>query len=478
MFHQIYELMVLGMHSLISYLRRNRSAPIWRTLIITCVRWLAYNPAMISRQLSVAVAGLFLLVAAPSLAQNALPAATIASIDRAVNDLLATTGAPSASIAVVTNGSVTHVGAYGLAKTEPPTRATPGMRYSIGSISKQFTAAAILLLVEDGKLSLDDKVGRWLPELTRANEVTVRHLLSMTSGYQDFWPQDYVMPGVLKDTTPDDILRGWARKPLDFDPGTKWQYSNTNYVIAGLIAERVSRKPLVEFLRERVFEPLGMTSVVNTDQAALPDRDPMRYMRYGLARPRPAPKEGRGWMFAAGELAMTARDLAAWDIAMMNQTALAPQSYLEMQKVTLLKNGAPTIYGLGVSVAMVEGRRRISHTGEVSGFTARNDVYPDERAAVVVMVNLDATEASSVMASRIANILFAGTDPPSVVEQARRIFDDLQRGGVDRSMLTDNANAYFSEQAVKDFEESLKPLGPPDAFTQTSRIPPAERVGG
>ena len=112
--------------------------------------------------------------------------------------------------------------------------ATTEMRYSIGSISKQFTAAAILLLAEDRKLSLDDKVAQWLPGLTRANDVTMRQVLSMTSGYQDFWPQDYVMPPMMLPTTAQQIMNGWAKIPLDFEPGTKWQYSNTNYVIAGV----------------------------------------------------------------------------------------------------------------------------------------------------------------------------------------------------------------------------------------------------
>jgi CubicO group peptidase (beta-lactamase class C family) len=98
-------------------------------------------------------------------------------------------------------------------------------------------------------------VAKWFPELTRANEITVRQLLSMTSGYQDFWPQDYVMPDMLKDTTPAAIMKGWAQKPLDFEPGTRWQYSNTNYVIAGQIVERVSGQPLLAFLRARVFGP-------------------------------------------------------------------------------------------------------------------------------------------------------------------------------------------------------------------------------
>src|SRR5205085_8841141 len=142
-------------------------------------------------------------------------------------------GFPSASVALVKNGQVAYIKAYGNAKLDPQTAARPDMRYSIGSISKQFTATAILLLQEQGKLSLDDKVAKFLPTLSRANEVTIRQLLSHTSGYQDYWPQDYVMPMMLQPTTAERILDGWARKPLDFEPGTKWQYSNSNYVTAG-----------------------------------------------------------------------------------------------------------------------------------------------------------------------------------------------------------------------------------------------------
>src|SRR5437763_66547 len=173
-----------------------------------------------------------------------------------------------------------------LGEQEP---AVPSMRYSIGSISKQFTAAAILLLAEEGKLSLDDKVGCWLPDLTRPNEVTIRQLLSMTAGYQDYWPQDYVMPDMLAPVTASAIAQGWAKKPLDFEPGTKWQYSNTNYVIAGMIVQRVAGMPLLEFLQKRVFEPLHMTSVSDIDSAPLGDSDPTRYMRYALGPPRIAP---------------------------------------------------------------------------------------------------------------------------------------------------------------------------------------------
>src|SRR5438105_9198050 len=210
-------------------------------------------------------------------AQTQLPTDLIEKIDKVATDALTRTGVPSASIAGVKDGQVVYVKAYGDARLEPKTPATAEMRYSIGSISKQFTAAAILLLQEQGKLSLDDKVGKFIPDLTRANEVTIRQLLSHTSGYQDYWPQDYVMPMMLQPVTAQKILDMWARKPLDFEPGTKWQYSNTNYVIAGVIIEKVARMPLLQFLQEKGFTPLGMKSIFNTDEGPLGENDPRGY---------------------------------------------------------------------------------------------------------------------------------------------------------------------------------------------------------
>ena len=406
-------------------------------------------------------------LALPVAAQDSLPADMRAAIDKAATAILTKTGAPSASIAVVKDGRVAYAQAYGLANFEAKTPATTQMRYSIGSISKQFTAAAVLMLAEEGRLSLDDKVVRWLPELTRANNVTIRQLLSMTSGYQDFWPQDYVMPGMLQPASAQDIMNGWARKPLDFEPGTKWQYSNTNYVVAGAIVERAAGMPLIDFLQKRVFGPLQMTSIFNTDLAPLTDQDPQRYLRYGLGPLRPAPKEGKGWMFAAGELAMTPGDLAKWDVSMIDQTVLRPESYREMEKEVQLANGVGSHYGLGVSLSLVDGRRLISHGGEVSGFTAENDVYPDDRAAVAVLTNIDAASAASQIATKVANILFAPAGSEGALDQAKKIFAGLQKRQLDRMLFTDNANAYFSETALKDFAATLQPLGTPTEFTQT-----------
>src|SRR5207249_4898420 len=188
---------------------------------------------------------------------NSLPVEVTKEIDEAATKILSESGVPSISIAVVKDGILAYAKAYGLADIASHRPATTSMIYSIGSISKQFTAASILLLAEEGKLSLDNPVGRWLPDLTRANEVRIRQVLSMTSGYQDFWPQDYVMPSMMKPASPEEILKGWAQKPLDFEPGTKWQYSNTNYVAAGVIVERLDGMSVLDFLHRRVFDPLG-----------------------------------------------------------------------------------------------------------------------------------------------------------------------------------------------------------------------------
>ena len=404
-----------------------------------------------------------------SQAQNTIAPDLREKIDKAAQQVLAQTGVPSASIAVVEDGKLAYLQTYGLARLDPKTPARSEMRYSIGSISKQFTAAAVLLLQEEGKLSLDDKVAKYIPDLTRANEVSVRQLLSHTSGYQDYWPQDYVPPFMLQPITAQKILDLWARKPLDFDPGTKWQYSNTNYVIAGLIIEKVSGMPLLPFLQQRVFAPLGMKSVANIDQNKLGDTDATGYMRYALGPLRIAPKEGTGWLFAMGELAMPAGDLAHWDISIIDRQLLKPASYDEFETEVRLKNGLGTQYGLGLDVLSQADRRALAHSGEVSGFTAENIVFPDDRAAVVVLTNQDAARASGEIAHQISTLLFTNNDASaaSKTEQARKIFDGLQRGTIDRSLFTDNANSYLDQRALQDFAAGLSPLGAPQAFVQT-----------
>jgi len=400
-----------------------------------------------------------------------LPPELQQKIDQIATDTLAKSAGPSISIAVVKNGRIAYVHAYGNASLDPVTPATPDMRYSIGSVSKQFTATAILLLQEQGKLSLDDKVGKFIPDLTRANEITIRQLLSHTSGYQDYWPQDYVFPIMLQPISAQKILDMWARKPLDFDPGTRWQYSNTNYVIAGVIIEKASGMPLVQFLQQKVFAPLGMKSVVDVNEAKLGSADPVGYLRYALGPLRPAPKEGKGWLFAAGELAMPAEDLAKWDISIIDQKLLKPASYLALESNTLLNSGVGTDYGLGIGVHSQAGHRALAHSGGVSGFTSQNVVFPDDRAAVVALTNEDSSGASTAVARDIARLLLDKDDPEAAEKtaQARKIFDGLQHGTLDRSLFTSNANSYFDQRALQDYRDSLGPLGTPEQFVQLNQ---------
>ena len=409
---------------------------------------------------------LLAMLASPAAAQQLTPGER-ARIDSAALNVLAATGAPSASLALVRGGEVVYEQAYGEGRTG--TRATPAMRYSIGSVSKQFTATAILLLAEDGKLSLDDKVSRWFPRLTRANEVTLRQLLSMTSGYQDYWPQDYVFTAMQAPATADAILDRWAKQALDFEPGTNWQYSNTNYVIAAAVVERVAGMPFMEFLRQRIFNPLRMTTVADFDASPLLPQDAGGYLRNAIGPLRSAPKEGKGWLFGAGQLAMTARDLATWDLSLINQAVLKPASYRELMTTMVLTGGTATGYGLGVNVGMAGGRRRISHGGAVSGYTTTNLVYPDDKAAIVVFTNIypGGGGAAGQIAARIAAILLAPTDTTEAPAQelARRVYDSLAKGTIDRSLFTANANDYFTAEVLADYGASLGSLGTPTEFT-------------
>jgi D-alanyl-D-alanine carboxypeptidase len=184
-----------------------------------------------------------------------------------------------------------------------------------------------------------------------------------------------------------------------------------------------------------------------------------------------APKEGKGWLFAAGELAMPTSDLAKWDIAMIEQKLLQPESYRAMQTEVELRNGRATGYGLGISVGSSRGHRVLSHGGEVSGFTSHNSIFPDDRAAFVILTNQDAVSAEGIIADGIAAIIFPATQqaPPAIVQRYREVYDALQHGQIDRSLFTDDGNFYFNDEALKDFASSLGPLGAPDSFAQAGQ---------
>src|SRR5207237_552012 len=173
-----------------------------------------------------------------------------------------------------------------------------------------------------------------------------------------------IIPEWLKPTTPRAILDRWARKPLNFDPGTRWQYSNTNYVLAGEIFEKISGRPLLSFLHDRIFEPLGMQSASSCLEAS--PSDAAAYTRYALGPARPVQREASGWYFAAGELCMTPSDLARWDIAFLQKKILSGASYAEFTQEAKLNNGNLTHYALGLQLGDLNGIPMIYHGGEVS----------------------------------------------------------------------------------------------------------------
>jgi len=389
-----------------------------------------------------------------------------AHLDAIAAGVMQQRGIPSASVAVVQSGKLVYVHAYGRAHIDPDKAATPEMRYSIGSISKQFTAAAILILQEQGKLRLDDPVGKYVSGLTRGDEVTIRQILSHTSGYQDYWPEDYLMKAMEQPTTAQEILDRWGKKPLDFEPGTQWQYSNTNYVIAGLIVEKMAGQKLMDFLQEHIFHPLAMRSAWDSDQTQLTQADATPYIRYALASLRQAPKEGAGWMFAVGELAMTAHDLALWDESLIARNLLQPESYQELFTEVKLKDGKGTQYGLGVVVGDLDGHRDISHDGEVNGFVSDNEVLVDDGVAVVVLTNHLGVGAGAI-ARRSASTL-AGPKQSPEEQEMLALYRGLQKGKLDRSKLAPNLDAYFDAPTVADFENSLGPLGDPLTFRQVA----------
>jgi CubicO group peptidase (beta-lactamase class C family) len=416
------------------------------------------------------------LLAAPATASaQALTQAESQRIDGIVTEALAQSGVPSASIAVVRGGRIVLAKAYGKASETIPI-ATAGLPYQIASNSKQFTAAAMLLLEDEGKLSLDDTVAKYLPGISGGDRITLRQLLSHTSGLQDYWPHDYSFVAMSKPVTPRGIIDRWARKPLDFAPGTQWQYSNTGYVVAGQIIEKVSGQPLFDFLKARIFTPLGMTSVIDQDKAIGP-KFPQGYKRFALGPVRVDTPAAPGWLYAAGELSMSASDLAKWNIARMNRSLLPADDWAAQETAVKLNDGKDTGYGLGVSIRQFDGRPMIEHSGESVGFLSENMVFPDQKTSVTVLTNSWFGNAFVLMAQGIARTVLPPAQAADSVDaayltKAQTVFGQLAGGTLDRKLLTDNANYYFTPTALADYKSSLGPLGAPVRIVQQGSAQP------
>ena len=426
-----------------------------------------------------------------SAAQQLAPAQQ-SRLQGAVQQVVDTTKVPSAVVGVSRGGRVVYVQAYGDAilsqnRGTPAVRAGQAMAYPIGSISKQFTAVCILLLQERGVLRLDDPVARWFPNLTRAHDVTIRNLLTHTSGYSDYAPQDYTIPAWTQPTKPVELVTEWASKPLDFEPGTRWQYSNTNFQLAALIVERAGGMHFHDFLWQNVITPLKLQGVLDLDV----DRDRLQvrgYEQHALGPMRPAILEAPGWYYGDGQLAMPMATLLAWDESIVHRTLLKPESYTAMETEYRLKNGEGSGYGLGVFVQRNGlGKVVLHHSGEVGGFVSNNVVSLSDDVCFAALTNEEARVAG-LLTRAMSPILLpwtveskprpkAATAPdrpgaPSAETlraeaQAQTILTSLQEEDLDPTVFTADANFYFNPQTIQDYANSLAPLGAVRSVVQT-----------
>lgn len=301
---------------------------------------------------------------------------------------------PGVSLAVCRDGKLVKATGYGLANVELDVPVTPETIFQTGSVGKQFTSMAIMMLVEEGKIGLDDKLTKYIPESPAAwNEVTIRQLLTHTSGIADYGGEEQTMgKGVIdfrRDYTEEQLVEAFAKMPMDFAPGAKWSYSNTGYVLLGIVIHRVTGKFYGAFLQERIFQPLGMTSTIIISEANIV---PHRSSGYRLVK---GELKNQEWVSptlnttADGALYTNVLDLAKWDAALYTTKLIKQSSFEAMWTPVRLNDGKTYPYGFGWDLGPRNGHRAVSHDGAWQGFTMTIARYLDEHLTVIVMTNLD-----------------------------------------------------------------------------------------
>jgi len=355
------------------------------------------------------------LVILASLVCDATPAAAQAaldSVDRYVSAELARQRIPGMSVAVLRGDSVVLARGYGFANLEHRVPATDSTIYQSGSVGKQFTAAAVVTLAREGKLGLDDAIGKYLPKAPSAwRKVTIRHLLTHTSGIPDYTGD---MVDFRRDYTEDQLAALYQRLPLQFQPGATWSYSNTGYALLGFIVRRVSGKFYGDFLRERVFEPLGMsTAGVISERDIVPNRAAGYQLLEGEIK-------NQDWVSpslnttADGALYLTVRDMARWAVG-LNHARVPDSAGLAMSWTPVrLNDGGRYPYGFGWGVDDQRGHLRIGHGGSWQGFRTSIQRYPEFDLTVIAMANLDAALPEAITAA-IAGILEPALLPPHLL---------------------------------------------------------------
>lgn len=320
---------------------------------------------------------------------------------------------PGLSIAVVRGGEIIKAQGYGLSNVELNVAATPETIYQSGSVGKQFTATLVMMLVEEGKLALDDRIGKHIPGAPEIwKDITVRHLLTHTSGLSNAL---YNKIDMRRDYTEDELVKEIAALPLDFQPGEKWNYSNPGYVMLGILVHKVTGKFYGDLLREKVFAPLGMTTARVINEA---DIVPNRADGYRLEK---GELKNQSWVSptlnttADGALYLTVLDMAKWDVALDSEKLLKRASLDLMWTPAKLNDGKPVQpgYGFGWMTGETRGNRIVQHGGVWQGFSAHITRYLDKKLSVIVMANL-----AGVNGGKIAEGI-AGTYEPELAPAER-----------------------------------------------------------
>ena len=338
----------------------------------------------------------FLLVVTPAVeipAQSLTNAAAekSAQVDRFITEQMQQFHIPGLSLAVVKDGKVIKGKGYGSANLELNAAASPDTVYEIGSLTKQFTATAIVMLAEENKLRLNAPIGDYLADIpARWQAITVRQLLNQTSGIKDYFTDD--VPDLMKAAhfaaTIEQILKPATSAPVSFLPGESYNYSNTNYYLLGLIIEKVSGKSYADFLQTRIFAPLGMTSTrVNDHRIVIANRSAGYDYDWGKNFLHRADSVDETWSFAAGALVSTVDDLAKWDAALDGEKLVSSAGKKQMFTAGRLNSGIAHRYGFGWYVDQVNGHTNLSHGGDIPGFASYFSRYPEDHLTVIISMN-------------------------------------------------------------------------------------------
>ncbi len=294
---------------------------------------------------------------------------------------------PGAAVIVTKDGKPVFRNAYGMANLELGVPLQPDMVFRLGSITKQFTAAAILWLEQRGELSVDDPISKHLPDYpVHGHRITIEHLLTHTSGIFNYTAiPGYMAEKVRQDMSTDELVDAFKDQPMNFAPGERWSYSNSGYVLLGAIIEKVSGQSYADFVHKNIFEPLGMKQTYYGGHQIIPKR--VSGYQGSAASFRNANYLSMTQPHAAGSLLSTVDDLARWDRALYSEELLSHETMQRMTTPFVLNSGEKTSYGYGFQVGDLRGRRAIRHGGGIFGFRTSAIRLPDEKIYVAVLTN-------------------------------------------------------------------------------------------